>query len=118
MSQLLFSNDTNIAKIESNNGGRAFARNIERISKDIGNHKLKVTWFHQSKNKEARIKSNSSTVNNCIVFPDDWHIKWPEFYDHVTNYLAEGKNKHDDSVDVLTGIVEFRPTLAAPIIYT
>lgn len=118
LSQMLLKSSTNVCKIESNNGGRSFARNIERISKDIGNYKLSVTWFHQSKNKEARIKSNSSTVNSCIVFPDDWHIKWPDFYDHVTNYMAEGKNTHDDSVDVLTGIVEDKPTRTAPIIYS
>lgn len=118
LSQMLLNSSTNVCRIESNNGGRSFARNIERISKDLGNYKLSVTWFHQSKNKEARIKSNSSTVNNCIVFPNDWSVRWPEFYDHVTNYMAEGKNKHDDSVDVLTGIVEERQPRTAPIIYS
>jgi predicted phage terminase large subunit-like protein len=109
----------NYCKVESNNGGRSFARNVERITKELGNHKTTFSWFHQSKNKESRIKSNSSTVNSCIVFPDDWQIRWSEFYDHVTNYMAEGKNDHDDSVDVLTGIVEVKSYVkAAPIIYT
>lgn len=106
LSEQLLRNVVNESNIESNNGGRAFARNIERISREKGNYKTKIRWFYQSKNKEARIKSNSSTVNNTIVMPDNWHIRWPEFYNDVTNYMAMGKNKHDDAPDVLTGIVE------------
>lgn len=106
LAEQLYNNDVNVAKIESNNGGRAFARNVERITKEKGNNKTIIKWFHQSKNKEARIKSNSSTVNNLIVMPDNWHIRWPEFYRDVTNYMAKGKNKNDDATDVLTGIVE------------
>lgn len=106
MAKRLFKNNVNYSIIESNNGGRAFARNVERITKGLGNNKTLISWFHQSKNKEARIKSNSSTVNNTVVMPDNWHIRWPEFYNDIINYMAKGKNKHDDAVDVLTGIVE------------
>jgi predicted phage terminase large subunit-like protein len=102
-------NEVNISKIESNNGGRAYARNVDRISKELDNLKLRVVWFHQSKNKEARIKTNSSTVSNTIVMPDNWAIRWPEFYDDLTTYMAAGKNKHDDAPDTLTGIVEDIP---------
>lgn len=106
LAKQLFYNEVNYCSIESNNGGRAFARNVERITKSLGNKKTIVSWFHQSENKEARIKSNSSTVNNCVIMPSDWHIRWPEFYNDVTNYMAKGKNKNDDAPDVLTGIVE------------
>ena len=106
LSQRLKEVNVNICRVESNAGGRSFCRNIERISREIGNYGTKFQWFHQSKNKESRIKSNSSTVNNCVIFPSDWQVRWPDFYDHVTCYMAEGKNDHDDSVDVLTGIVE------------
>jgi predicted phage terminase large subunit-like protein len=106
LAQQFKTNGVNISNIESNNGGRAFARNVERLTRKLGNNKTSIKWFHQSKNKEARIRSNSSTVNNLIVMPDNWHIRWPEFYDDVTNYMAKGKNAHDDAQDVLTGIVE------------
>jgi len=108
LSNKLTINKVNECWVESNNGGRAFARNIERISRSYGNNMTTFNWFHQSKNKDARIKSNSSTVNNSIIFPDDWNVRWSEFYDHVTNFLASGKNAHDDCADVLTGIVEER----------
>jgi predicted phage terminase large subunit-like protein len=104
--EMLLRNNVNQSRIESNNGGRAYARNVDRITKSLGNYKTNIIWFHQSKNKDARIKSNSSTVNNTVVMPSNWHIRWPEFHEQVTSYMAKGKNKHDDAVDVLTGIVE------------
>ena len=98
--------DVNIADIESNNGGRAFARNIERITRDKGNYKTVVKWFHQSGNKIARILSNSAWVNANIYMPVDWKNKWPEFAKDIISYQKEGKNKHDDGPDTLTGIAE------------
>ena len=98
--------DVNIADIESNNGGRAFARYVERITRDKGNYKTVVKWFHQSGNKIARILSNSAWVNNNIYMPIDWKNKWSEFAKDIISYQKEGKNKHDDGPDALTGVAE------------
>ena len=98
--------NVNVADIESNNGGRAFARNIERITRDKGNYKTVIKWFHQSGNKIARILSNATWVMEHIYFPVNWADRWPEFYKAITTYQKEGKNKHDDAPDVLTGIAE------------
>ena len=98
--------NVNIADIESNNGGRAFARNVERITRDKGNYKTVIKWFHQSGNKIARILSNSAWVNANIYMPVDWKNKWPEFAKDIISYQKEGKNKHDDGPDTLTGIAE------------
>ena len=98
--------NVNVADIESNNGGRAFARNIERITRDRGNYKTVVKWFHQSGNKIARILSNSAWVNNNIYMPVDWKNKWSEFAKDIISYQKEGKNKHDDGPDALTGVAE------------
>ena len=98
---LLNKNNVNIANVESNNGGRGFARVVDKGTK------TNVQWFHQSSNKEARIFSNSATVNNRIVMPKDWFLRWPEFYSDVTKYKKLFKaNKFDDAPDTLTGIVE------------
>ncbi len=100
-------NNVNLAKIESNNGGRGFARNVERIlKKELNHHSTVVTWFHQSGNKNSRILSQSYWVQQNVFFPVDWHIRWPEFYQAVNRYMKEGKNKHDDAPDTLTGIAE------------
>lgn len=96
----------NLADIESNNGGRGFARNVERRTKELGNYKTVVKWFHQSGNKQSRILANSSWVQQNIYFPIDWENKWPEFYRAITTYQKEGKNAHDDGPDVLSGIAE------------
>ena len=91
--------------IESNNGGRGFARNVERNLKE-GNIICTVDWFHQSQNKQARIFNESANVQNFIRYPEGWQSKWPEFSDAIRRYTSKGKNKHDDAPDVLTGIIE------------
>jgi len=106
---------TKDAMIESNNGGRAFARNIQRILGERGIF-CRVQWFHQSKNKQARILTNASLIQEYIVFPEDWAKRWPEFCAALNSYQKEGKNKHDDAPDSLTGLLEtyMRNTVSAP----
>ena len=99
-------NEVEIARIESNNSGRSFARNVERELRLMQNTKTKITWFHQSDNKEVRIFTKSADVNNMIYFPEGWDKMWPKFYKDVTNYSKTGKNLHDDAPDVLTAMVE------------
>ena len=100
-------NEVNLARIESNNGGRGFARNVERILKEkYKSNKCTIDWFHQSQNKEARILSHSTWVMDHIYFPTGWRNKWPELYMALTTYQKEGKNAHDDAPDALTGIAE------------
>lgn len=103
----LFENSVNIADVESNNGGRGFARSVERILKNqFKSNKTKIKWFHQSKNKVARILSNSTWVMDHIYFPVNWRDKWPEYYKAMVSYQREGKNKHDDAPDATTGVAE------------
>ena len=105
--KLLNKNKVSKAIIESNNGGRGFSRNVKKLIKNNKYWRTVIGWFYQSNNKEARIFSESASVNNQIVFPDDWHIRWPEFYNHITTYKKIFKdNKFDDGADVLTGIIE------------
>ena len=88
--------------VESNNGGRGFARALQRLLP-----RVRVEWFHQSGNKEARILSNSATVLHNLRMPKDWHLRWPEFYAHLTTFKRLLKaNSHDDAADTITGIVE------------
>jgi predicted phage terminase large subunit-like protein len=99
---MLTKNNTRIAYIESNNGGRGFARALQRQVP-----RTKIEWFHQSGNKEARILSNSATALHTLRMPKDWHLRWPEFYAHLTTFKRLLKaNSHDDAADTITGIVE------------
>ena len=104
--QMLTRNNVGCAIIESNNGGRGFARNVERECKELGNRHTNVKWFHQTKNKVARILSNSTSVMNNVYFPVNWEDRWPDFARAIMKYQREGKNAHDDAPDALTGVYE------------
>ena len=104
--KMLTKHNVGCAIIESNNGGRGFARNVERECRELGNRHTIIKWFHQSKNKIARILSNSTSVMNNIYFPVNWEDKFPEFAEAIRKYQKEGKNAHDDAPDALTGVYE------------
>ena len=104
--RMLTKHNVGCAIIESNNGGRGFARNVERECRSMGNKHTNIQWFHQSKNKIARILSNSTSVMNNIYFPANWEDRFPEFAKAIKKYQKEGKNEHDDAPDALTGVYE------------
>lgn len=104
--EMLTRNNIGCALIESNNGGRGFARNVQRECKELGNKHTVIKWFHQSENKMARILSNSTGVMNNVLFPVGWQDRWPEFAKALRTYQREGKNAHDDAQDCITGVYE------------
>ncbi len=106
--KMLARNLTEHAIIESNNGGRGFARNVEKILREMEITSTWVNWFHQGENKQARIFNGSSSVNNMTFFPSGWDRMWPEFAKAIKTYRKKGKNAHDDAPDALTGTVEKR----------
>lgn len=107
VAKMLFEDNVNIADIESNNGGRGFARNVESILRNkYGSNKTVIKPFFQSQNKQSRILSNSTWVMNHIYFPVNWSDRFPEYYKAMSKYQKEGKNAHDDAPDATTGIAE------------
>lgn len=106
LAKKLHEHRVNVADIESNNGGRGFARSVERIMNMKYSNRTIINTFYQSRNKTARILSASSWVMAHVKFPEDWELKWPEFYSALMEYQKEGKNKHDDAPDALTGVYD------------
>ncbi|MBV7531336.1 phage terminase large subunit [Chitinophaga sp. sic0106] len=102
----LVKHDVMDVNVESNNGGRGFARAVEKIVRSMKNQRMAINWYHQSENKEVRIFTHATAVMNMVYFPEWWDVKWPKFYEAVTGYLATGKNTHDDAADALTMIIE------------
>ena len=99
---MLVRSATRQAAVESNNGGRGFARAVQARAPGV-----RVEWFHQSGNKEARILSNSATVLHTLRMPRGWNLRWPELYAHLTTYRRQFRaNRWHDAADVVTGIVE------------
>lgn len=107
VAELLYDGNVNRSTIESNNGGRGFARNITKLLKEVFNTtRIVITALVQTKNKESRILTSSAWVAEHVYMPHNWKNKYPEFYKEVTGYQKKGKNKHDDGVDVLASIYE------------
>lgn len=100
-------NKVNHSKVEGNNGGRGFARSVERhMKEDFNWNGTVVDTFHQSQNKQARIISNATWLMENLYMPENWRDKWPEYYKAMNTYQKEGKNANDDAPDATTGIAE------------
>ena len=107
VAEQLYNFNVNDADIESNNGGRGFARSVDNLLwEKYQSNRTYINPFTQSKNKIARILSNATWVMQHIYFPVDWKNRWPDYYDAMIKYQREGKNAHDDAPDATTGIAE------------
>ena len=102
VAEMLNRNRIRVARIESNNGGRGFARALERLVDCT-----RILTFHQSRNKEARILSNAWSVNRFVRMPRGWEGRWPRLAEDLVLFRRNVRsNRTDDAADVLTGIVE------------
>ena len=95
-----------IFRAESNNGGRGWSRAVERNYKEMGGHTTIFKPYTQTMNKEARILSESTFVQDNIYFPFDWNVRYKEAYNSMNEYQRQGKNEHDDIQDNITSIAE------------
>lgn len=95
------------AWIESNNGGRGFARNVEALL--WSRHAWRGTRIvprTQRQNKRSRILVAAPFVMNNVLFPSDWAARWPEYHRAMARFLRKGANLHDDAPDATTGLAE------------
>lgn len=108
VARMIHEGEVEVVNIESNNGGGAFARNVEKALRQLGNYNVVVNSFHQSKNKDTRIFSNANIVQNIVYYPENWENKFPNFARALKSYMKAGGNAHDDAPDAITGTVEKR----------
>lgn len=103
----LYSFHVEDSTIESNNGGRGFARNVDRLLWELFHSRAtQITWFHQSENKKSRILAGASFVMQHLLYPEGWEKKWPKYHAAMTTYQRAKKNSHDDAPDATTGLAE------------
>lgn len=102
----LLDNSVLVFRPESNNGGRGFCRAVEKEYRKLGGTKCVFRPYTQTMNKEARILSNSTEVQNIIHYPLDWKSRYREYYISMKEYQRQGKNEHDDAQDCTTSIAE------------
>lgn len=106
VSQLIIDTNCDTTMFESNNGGKSFAKNVERLLK--GKSKCSIKWQHNSVNKETRILMKSGQVKKNFYFRSDYKpgSDYAKFIKQLTSYVKMGKNDHDDAPDSMTGLAE------------
>ena len=92
--------------IESNNGGKSFAKNVRELIR--GQSNAKVMWKPNTQNKMTRMIMKSGKVKEDFWFRDDYEdgSDYDVFMRHLTSLVRMGKNKYDDSGDAVTGLAE------------
>lgn len=107
VAQMIIDTKCDIMKIESNNGGHGFARNVRKLIK--GKSYCSIVTENQSSNKETRILMSSGYIKNYFYFRSDYEpgSDYDKFMRQISSYIKMGKNKHDDSVDSLTGLADY-----------
>lgn len=100
-------NDIHECVIEGNNGGKEFAKIVKAyLTQNLGYPGCYMKTFKQTKNKQSRIYTMALTVQEDIVYPSDWAVRWPYYYTSMYKYQMKGKNEHDDAQDATTGVAE------------
>ena len=107
---LIIRNKCQSMQIESNNGGRQFARNIKNLLRDK-KYQCSVTTETQTKNKETRILMQAGYVKEYFYFRNDYEpgSEYDKFMRQFTGYVKLGRNTHDDACDAVTGLAEIVP---------
>lgn len=94
--------------IESNNGGRGFGRNVERILWERFHWRgCRITPRNQRDNKQARMLTHSGFIERHVKYPEDWKRRWREYAQAMIRFQRKGKNAHDDAPDATTGLAEY-----------
>ncbi len=101
-------------RVESNNGGRIFGKNIRKIVRaEKGNCEIHTRPTTQ--NKETRILMKSGWIKkHCCFLEESEYEKGSDYYRFMkalTRYKKEGGNKHDDAPDGMTILAEFVTSL-------
>ena len=94
-----------LVQIESNNGGRGFARAVAEILRRERSTAT-VGWFTQTANKKARILTAAPWLCSHVLMPEHWADLWPEWWRHIVTFTADGHAEHDDAEDALSGVCE------------
>ena len=82
-------------RIESNAGGRLYAKSIREKAKGF----TAIEAVPSSTNKETRILTASGQIKQRVHFRQDYAhgSDYEKFYDHFTSYTIRGPNEHDDA---------------------
>lgn len=88
-------------RVESNNMGAMFARNLQTLTK------TKVLQVANTVNKITRIIMQSAFITHRLNFVVKDDQQCQTFIQNMLTFSKEGKNKHDDAPDCLAGLSLF-----------
>lgn len=88
-------------RVESNAMGAMFARQLQKHTK------AKILPIHNQTNKITRIIMQSAFIKNFMIFQVKNSPDFHQFIENVESFSKEGKNKHDDAPDCLSGLAMF-----------
>jgi len=107
VTDMLYKNNVNRCIVESNNGGKGFARRLQDIMlAKYSTNRTVIKWKTQTKNKITRILMASSWIEENVYFPANIKDRFEEFWESIITFSKAGKNKYDDAEDSLTALSE------------
>jgi predicted phage terminase large subunit-like protein len=99
---LMTKNKVSYCRVESNNMGAMFGRNLQQLVPDT-----RILPVSNSTNKITRIIMQSAYILNRFVFVEHDTPECKQFLENVFSFSKEGNNKHDDAPDCLAGLSMF-----------
>ena len=105
----LLKNKVHMARFESNSAGGRVAEKVQKELKAKGGI-TNITTKYTTANKETKIIVNSPFVKEHFLFKDESVPRDKDYrrmFDQLCGYTMSGKNKHDDTPDVMAQLVEF-----------
>lgn len=88
-------------RVESNSMGAMFSRHLQKLTK------TQILQVNNTTNKITRIIMESAFIINSFHFLEVNSIDYHQFINNVEGFSKEGKNKHDDAPDCLSGLATF-----------
>lgn len=88
-------------RVESNSMGAMFMRSLRGLTK------TKILGIHNKTNKNTRIIMQSAFILNSMTFIERSDPNYYQFIENLSSYSKEGKNKHDDAPDCISGLSMF-----------
>lgn len=104
LAAMLKQQDVRFCRIESNNGGGMYARNVGKL---VSNCQILPAF--SGSNKHTRILMDSGFIKaNCLFLHEDYQDKeYKAFMKNMSEYLKAGGAKHDDAPDSMSGLAMF-----------
>lgn len=104
LTQKLVEQNTKYIRVEANNMGGMYARNLQK--------ELKTCVVYQATstaNKHTRILMDAAFIIKYCRFlaPEHQSKEYALFMKELTSYMKNGKSKHDDAPDSISGLVIF-----------